>query len=581
MLYLGDYARIGYSSVTPVTSPALLQQGTVSLVGQVPVFLPEDGVMPSSNLGIDNTSIGIIGTNDTTGGLIAIALSQCSSQSVIDSINTPGNFGTGIQIMLVVSKEPLYLEAAMLIVQEAGVSISQTILPIDPYTITSVRYTASLGVVSFYDQADNLIATYTSEDTTTAFNLTLVVIPVSISVPITDLSVPFEVTGLSAISVAPPAQAANLAGIVKATTAGTVGSSSFEVGDYLMFYSGVAECIVIPKDTKIANTISVEVLPGGIIDTAIFTAINSVLSPLQQFLVDPIISGVTSTNTPEDFPSGTKYIVPLGDFTGLTLPNLYKTILKTVDGGPYEAFEILDYALVRYEGVQYIFNPSQYGTYFVDQELPFQYALNKPQLDGYKESIGTNYLEFSIIDNSFMVITLSDNITYTIQATNFIGREPTKAFGKLVIVAQNNIGVMFNNTNSQDIETISMVTGEVVVVDWIYFNGTFLIQEISRPYVDGVIYETQTLNNVLLASPEVNILGNTRFVLLTGDATTLSINRIGNGMTNDLYITSNYNIPSLSIYDATSNSTVGPYTLAAGGFLQFKVTNTKQLVRVG
>lgn len=580
MLYLGDYARIGYSSTTPVTVPTLLQQGTVSLAGEVPVFLPEDGILPSSNLGIDNSTAGIIGTSDTTGSLLAIALSQSSSQTVIDSINYPGNHGPGIQIMLAIGKDPLYLEALMFIVQEAGVTISQAVLPIDPYTITSVRYTVSGGTVTYYDQADNLIATYTSEDTSTAFNLTLVMLPIS-ALP-TDISIPFEVTGLLAIDVVPPSNAANLAGIVKATTAGNVGSSSFEVGDYLMFYSGVTECIVIPKDTKIADTIAAEVLPGGIIDTAVFTAVNSILTPLQQFLVDPIISGVTSTNTPEDFPSGTKYIVPLGDFTGLTLPNLHKTILKTVDGGPYEYFEIPEYSLVRYEGVQYIFNSSQYGTHFVAQDLPSQYSLHKPQLEGYKASIDTNYLEFSLIDNSFTVITLSDNFSYTIQPFNFINREPTKAFGKLVIVAaQNNISVTFNNTNSQDIETITLTNGEVAVIDWIYFDNTFLIQEISRPYIDGIIDETQTLNNVTLGSPEVNILGNTRFVLLTGDVTTLSINRLGNGITNELFITSNYNVPALSVYDAGSNSTIGPYNLTSGGFLQFKVTNTKQLVRVG
>ena len=579
MLYLGDYAKIGYSYTTPVTVPTLLQQGTASLALPTPVFLPEDGPLPSSNLGIDNTTAGIIGTSDTTGGLLAIALSQCSSQTVINSINYSGNHGPGIQIMVVIGKDPLYLEAVMFLVQEAGVTISQSILPINPYTITSVRYTVSGGVVAFYDQADNLIATYTSLDTTTAFNLTLVMLP--ISAPSTNFSIPFEVTGLSAVNVAPPSNAADLAGIVKATTAGTIGSSNFEVGDYLMFYSGVTECIVIPKDTKIANTIAAEVLPGGVIDTAVFTAINSVLTPLQQFLVDPIISGVTSTNTPEDFPSGTKYIVPLGDFTGINLPNLYKTILKTVDGGPYEAFEIPDYALVKYQNVQYIFEPTQYATYFVDQDLPSNYALHKPQLKGYKASIGTNYLGFSLIDNSFMVITLSDNFSYTIQAVNFINREPTKAFGKLVIVAQNNINVTFKNTNSQDIETIVLTNGEVAIVDWIYFDNIFLIQEISRPYIEGVIDETQTLNNVLLASPEANILGNTRFVLLTGDVTTLSINRVSNGINKELFITSNYSVPALSIYDATSNTTVGPYNLAAGGFLQFKVTNTKQLVRVG
>ena len=579
MLYLGDYAKTGYSSTTPVTVPTLLQQGTVSLALPTPVFLPEDGIIPSSNLGIDNSTAGIIGTSDTTGGLLAIALSQCSSQTVIDSINYPGNHGPGIQIMIVIGKVPLYLEAVMFLVQEAGVTISQSILPINPYTITSVRYTVSGGVVAFYDQADNLIATYTSLDTTTAFNLTLVMLP--ISVPSTNFSIPFEVTGLSAVNVAPPSNAANLAGIVKATTAGTIGSSNFEVGDYLMFYSGVTECIVIPKDTKIANTIAAEVLPGGVIDTAVFTAINSVLTPLQQFLVDPIISGVTSTNTPEDFPSGTKYIVPLGDFTGINLPNLYKTILKTVDGGPYEAFEIPDYALVKYQNVQYIFEPTQYATYFVDQDLPSNYALHKPQLKGYKASIGTNYLGFSLIDNSFMVITLSDNFSYTIQAVNFINREPTKAFGKLVIVAQNNINVTFKNTNSQDIETIVLTNGEVAIVDWIYFDNIFLIQEITRPYIEGVIDETQTLNNVLLASPEANILGNTRFVLLTGNVTTLSINRVGNGINKELFITSNYNVSALSVYDSASNTTSGPYNLAAGGFLQFKVTNTKQLVRVG
>lgn len=52
-------------------------------------------------------------------------------------------------------------------------------------------------------------------------------------------------------------------------------------------------------------------------------------------------------------------------------------------------------------------------------------------------------------------------------------------------------------------------------------------------------------------------------------------------MTNELFITSHYNVPALSVYDAGSNSTIGPYNLTAGGFLQFKVTNTKQLVRVG
>jgi len=52
-------------------------------------------------------------------------------------------------------------------------------------------------------------------------------------------------------------------------------------------------------------------------------------------------------------------------------------------------------------------------------------------------------------------------------------------------------------------------------------------------------------------------------------------------MTNELFITSNYSVPALSVYDVTSNSTSGPYNLAAGGFLQFKVTNSKQLVRVG
>lgn len=579
MLYLGDYARIGYSSTTPITAPTLLQQGTVSLAGEVPVFLPEEGILPSYNLGINNSTAGIIGTSNTTGSLLAVALSQCSSQIVIDSINYEDNFGPGIQIMVLISKDPLYLEAVMFMVQEAGVTISQAVLPIDPYTLTSVRYTVSGGTVTYYDQADNLIATYTSEDISTPFNLTLVALPIS-ALP-TDISIPFEVTGLSAIDVAPPSNAADLTGIVKATTAGTIGSSSFEIGDYLMFYSGVTECIVIPKDTKIADTIAAEVLPGGVIDTAVFTAINSVLTPLQKFLVDPIISGVTSTNTPEDFPSGTKYIVPLLDFTGITLPNLYKTILKTVDGGPYEFFEIPEYALVKYEGVPYIFDPSQYGTYFVDQDLPFAYSLHKPHLQGYKANIGTNYLEFSLIDSSFMVITLSDNFSYTIQAANFINREPTKAFGKLVIVAQNNLSVTFNNTNSQDIETISLTNGEVAVIDWIYFDNIFLIQEISRPYIEGVIDETQTLNNVALGTPEVNILGNTRFVLLTGDVTTLSINRAGNGMTNELFITSNYNVPALSVYDVGSDSTVGPYNLASGGFLQFKVTNTKQLVRVG
>lgn len=52
-------------------------------------------------------------------------------------------------------------------------------------------------------------------------------------------------------------------------------------------------------------------------------------------------------------------------------------------------------------------------------------------------------------------------------------------------------------------------------------------------------------------------------------------------MNKELFITSNYSVPALSIYDAASNTTSGPYNLAAGGFLQFKVTNTKQLVRVG
>lgn len=575
MLYLGDYARIDYSSITPVTVPTLLQQGTVSLAGEVPVFLPEDGILPSYNLGIDNSTAGIIGTSDTTGTLVAIALSQCSSQTVINSINYPGKHLPGIQIILIVTKAPLYLDSVILVVQEAGVTIAHYTLPIDPYTITSVRYTVSGGTVTYYDQADTVITTYTSEDTSTAFNLTLVVQPI-VAQP-TDISIPFEVTGLLPIDVAPPSNAANLAGIVKAITAGTVGSSSFEVGDYLMFYNGVTECIVIPKDTKISDTIAAEVLPGGVIDIAI----NSVLTPLQQFLVDPVISGVTYTNTPEDFPSGTNYVIPLDNFTGLTLPNfLYNTILKTVDGGPYEFFEIPEYALVRYEGVQYIFNPSKNGTYFVDQYLPTQYSLHKPQLNGYNVNVETNYLEFSLIDNPLMVATLLYDFSYVIQPINI--REPTKAFGKLVIVAaQNNISVTFNNTNSQGIETISLTNGEVAVIDWIYFDNTFLIQEISRPYIDGIVEETQILNNVTLWSPEVDILGNTRFVLLTGDVTTLSINRLGNGMTNELFITSNYNIPALSVYDVGSDSTVGPYNLAAGGFLQFKVTNTKQLVRVG
>jgi hypothetical protein len=373
----------------------------------------------------------------------------------------------------------------------------------------------------------------------------------------------------------PPSNAANLAGIVKATAEGTVGSSSFTAGDYLMFYNGVSECIVIPKDTKIVDTIETEINGGGLINLAILDVINEVFTPLEKFLVNPIISGVVLNDTPEiDYPAGLHYVVPADGFYSGNFSVQQNTILKTVDGSPYEPIEIPYYTTLNFQDTNWILDFG--GADLVDQVLPSWYSLDKPQFDGKVTTVDSGFS----ITNNVLYDSLSV-INVTVPSLNIIaevtpGLEPVKSFGKmLVVTGESGSQITFTGQYNSVIRDILLEPDATAIVDWVFYNGIFNISNIS---ILSTAPDTAEITNFGYTT----ILGHEKYLVIadTYGSSEMSLNKLYNGVSDELYVTSNYNIADFTLYNTLGDS-LGPYALPVGGFLQFRVNSDLKWVRVG
>lgn len=574
MQYLGDYNPVMLSEVAGV--PVSATNGNFNGAGNL---FTSSNTTQLAYFGIENTTRGqytLSGINDSA---LLLAIGQVPTADIIPRLTSSGNIITGKLLYLGVYKIPGMLESVQYFIEDAGVTITSEILSIPTSQVDTVSITTNNGSIIIKDKNDAIIVEYQSPDTTTPFNIVAMSQGIGLAPTI---EIGFNMLANVEVPNEPPALAADLGGIVRATRDGNIGMRTFSAGDFLMFYSGITQTIVIPSGTKIADTITAETLPGGIIDTAVLASISTVLTPLQQFLVNPIIAGVTSTNNPEDFYGGIQYVIPATNFSDYTLnipgPN---TILKTVNGGPFEIIEIPEFTLVNYLNDQYIYKTDGYSTInLVDQTLPINYSLNKQNLHGIHLIPGTNNIELPILDNPFAIITLGLANNFIIVPTILPNKDPVKSYGKILIVPNVSCGVTIRNFQLQDLAILELLPEQIVVVNWVYLLGEFYIESIHKQQ-NAIHPESQTLSNVALATPELNLAISTIFAKLTGDVTTLTINKTFNGLDDMLYITSDYNISALSLNASPSAGILGPYNLTVGEVLQFKALKDLGWVRVG